>query len=105
GKILLIEDVDEPPYKIDLMLNQLTQAGKLASVKGIAIGDFKLPEHKELPDGPLMDIFTHYFKRLNIPVMSGFKIGHCEPNIAIPLGANAILSTRTKTLSVEPGVS
>src|SRR5699024_8510646 len=33
--ILRIEDVEEPPYKFYLMLNQLTSAGKLNNVKGI----------------------------------------------------------------------
>lgn len=104
-RILFIEDVDEPPYKIDSMLNQLLQSNKLKNVKGIIIGDFKLPKYDEFPERPLEIVFKDYFKRLNIPVMSGFKIGHCEPNIAIPLGTNATMCTKTKTLKVESGVS
>lgn len=103
-KILFIEDVDEQPYKIDGMLNQLTQTRKLNEVNGIVVGDFNLPDYKELPHKSLNEIFTHYFKRLNAPVISGFNIGHCEPNIAIPLGAQAHLSTQTKTLTIEAGV-
>lgn len=103
-KILLLEDVDEPPYKIDSMLNQLINSGKLTTIKGIAIGDFQLPKYNDLPHKPLGKIFRKYFTKLNIPIMSNFKIGHCEPNIAIPLGANAHLSTKTKTLIVEAGV-
>lgn len=36
-KILLIEDVDEKPYRIDRMLNQLKQAGALDHVKGVIL--------------------------------------------------------------------
>jgi muramoyltetrapeptide carboxypeptidase len=33
GKLLFIEDVDEEPYRIDRMLNQLKMAGKLSDVR------------------------------------------------------------------------
>ncbi len=34
GRILLLEDVDETPYRIDRMLNQLKQAGMLDGLQG-----------------------------------------------------------------------
>src|SRR4029453_19217333 len=38
GSILFFEDVDAPPWYVDGMLTQLTQAGKLAGVAGVAVG-------------------------------------------------------------------
>lgn len=49
-------------------------------------------------------MFHHYFASLNIPVMSGFKIGHCTPNIAVPLGVQTIMDTEKKLVIIEPGV-
>ncbi len=44
GKILVIEDIDEEPYRVDCMLNQLRQAGKFDAVAGIIIADFSHAE-------------------------------------------------------------
>ncbi|ASK62095.1 LD-carboxypeptidase [Virgibacillus phasianinus] len=105
GRLLLIEDVGEEPYTIDGMLNQLKLAGKLADAAGILVGDFS---HAE-PTGDkssltLEQVFDHYFSKLSIPVMAGFKIGHCQPHFAIPFGTNATISTYDKLVKIDPGV-
>ena len=40
GAILLVEDVHEPPYRIDRLLQQLRAAGKLARLVGLGTGAF-----------------------------------------------------------------
>lgn len=40
GKMLFLEDVDEPLYRIDRMLHQLAQAGAFKEVKAILLGNF-----------------------------------------------------------------
>ncbi|WP_404455822.1 LD-carboxypeptidase [Virgibacillus necropolis] len=105
GKMLLIEDVDEEPYRVDGMLNQLKQAGKLADAAGILVGDFSNAEpKKEKASLSLEQVFQDYFNNLSIPVMSGFKIGHCQPHLAIPLGTRATMSTYDKIVKIDPGV-
>src|SRR5699024_129993 len=105
GKIIVIEDIGEEPYRVDAMLNQLQLAGKLENLAGVVIGDFALSEPKsEKPSFSLADVFQQYVGSLNCPVMSGFKIGHCNPHCAIPLGVKATLSTRNKTLVIDSGV-
>ena len=42
GAILFFEEVDAPPWYVDGMLTQLGQAGKLAGVAGVAIGDTRV---------------------------------------------------------------
>jgi muramoyltetrapeptide carboxypeptidase len=105
GKILLIEDIYEQPYRIDAMLNQLKQAGKLDKLHGMVVGDFAEAEPKEKPSLTLEEVFEHYLGDLECPVIKGFKIGHCFPHFAVPLGVNAILNTRDKTLTIDPGVA
>ncbi|WP_026907698.1 S66 peptidase family protein [Paucisalibacillus globulus] len=105
GKILLLEDIDEQPYRVDSMLNQLRLAGKLEQAAGIIIGDFANAEPKSEPSLTLDEVFQHYLGGVSVPVMSGFKIGHCFPHFAVPLGVPATLKTIDKTLSIMPGVT
>lgn len=105
GKLLLIEDVGEEPYRVDGLLNQLRMAGKLKDLAGVIIGDFADATPKKEPQSVSLDtVFNHYLGALGIPVVSGFKIGHCEPHFAIPLGVPAKLDADGKTLTVLPGV-
>lgn len=104
GKLLLLEDIGEEPYRIDGMLNQLRLAGKLCGAHGIVLGDFSEVNSKVNPSLTLDEVFTDYFSDFHGPVMSGFKIGHCFPHFSVPLGVWAKLSTIEKRLRIEPGV-
>ncbi len=105
GKLLLLEDIGEEPYRVDAMLNQLKLAGKLHEATGIIVGDFAKAEPiKEKPSLTLEQVFHHYFADLPCPVLSGFKIGHCFPHFCVPLGAAAELSSVNKSLTIEAGV-
>ncbi len=104
GKLLLIEDVGEEPYRVDNLMNQLRLAGKFSDAAGIIIGDFAKAEPKKEISLTLDEVFLHYTADLGKPVVSGFKIGHCEPHFAIPLGADARLDGDQKTLTILPGV-
>lgn len=103
GRILLIEEIDEQPYKVDRMLNQLRLAGKLDEAAGIVVGDFTSITTNKLSLS-LQDVWRHYFRTLSCPVMTGFKIGHEALNIGVPLGTQAMVDTYKKTMIVQPGV-
>nr|WP_289039461.1 LD-carboxypeptidase [uncultured Allobacillus sp.] len=105
GKLLFIEDIDEEPYRIDGYLAQLMHAGKLDDAAGIIVGDFKNAVPTRKPSLSLKAVLEDYFHSLKKPVMKGFQIGHCQPHFAIPLGTWATLSTKNKSLSIEPGVT
>ncbi|CAG9619277.1 S66 peptidase family protein [Sutcliffiella rhizosphaerae] len=105
GKILFLEDIDEQPYKVDRMLNQLKMAGKFEDANGIVIGDF----HNCVPDEgkdslSLEEVISQHVLGAGKPTMKGFKFGHCTPHIAIPHGTHAELNTHNKTLIIQPGV-
>ncbi|GLC89920.1 S66 peptidase family protein [Lysinibacillus piscis] len=101
GKILLIEDIAEPIPRIDVMLQQLKQARKLEQLAGVVIGSFTQIEADE---EALHALMAEYFANLGIPVVAGFQIGHSTPNIAIPLGVDALLDAQQKVLKILPGV-
>lgn len=99
GALLFIEDIDEEPYRIDRMLNQLLQAGKLADAAGILVCDFhNCGPNKRKASFTLEEVLEHYVVQAGRPAMSGFKIGHGSPNIAIPIGAQAVMNTVEKKL-------
>lgn len=103
GKIIVLEDIKEALEHIDGMMNQLRQARKLEQAAGFVIGSFT-----ELGEGEtyeeVLDIMWEYLAPLNKPVLARFQIGHCRPNVAIPLGVEAILDADEKVLRILPGV-
>jgi len=89
GHILVLEDTDEPLYKIDRMMTQMEFAGVLSNVAGVVLGSFT-----NCGDTKKVDmLFEHLFKGRDIPVLSGFPIGHGKSNITIPLGIKATIDT------------
>lgn len=97
GRILLLEDVFEEPYSIDRMLNQLKLGGKLAGAVGIILGDWGNTEPEE-PDSSLTleEVLADCFRDIGKPVLAGYKIGHCKPNLTVPIGARAVIDTCAK---------
>lgn len=104
GKILFLEDVDEAPYQVDGMLNQLALASKFSDAAGIMIGDFAQADPKRTPSLTLEEVLDHYLSRLDCPVLSGFQMGHCSPNIGFPFGVQARMDTERKVVMIAPGV-
>lgn len=88
------------------MLNQLKMAGKLEDAAGILLCDFNncVPGKRKLTL-TLEEIFNDHVAPAGKPTLSGFKIGHCSPNIAIPVGVEARIDTHSKTvIGLEAGV-
>jgi muramoyltetrapeptide carboxypeptidase len=106
GRILLLEDVDEEPYRIDRMLTQLRLAGKLEAAAGVIFGecqdcrprDFQPSFDSTLSTGEVVD---QILGRLRTPVLSGLTIGHTEDQLTIPLGVMAHLDTDKGELLIE----
>jgi len=86
-KLLLLEDIGEPLYKIDRMLTQLKLAGVFEKVKGVLFGDFSKTDegeksYKLTVDEIINDILGEY----KIPVGYGFSASHEEVKSTLPLG-------------------
>ncbi len=95
GAILVLEDVNEAPYRIHRALMQLKLAGKLENLAGVVFGRFSYSCAKnqkahadtmeELFELSLQDIF----KKTQYPILFGFEFGHQGRNIPLPLGCQA----------------
>ncbi len=105
GSILFLEEVSEPPYKIDGMLCQLRLSKVLAGIRGVALGDFyrckPKPGRRELP---LRRVLVDHLEPLGVPVRTGIQAGHARRNLPFPLGARALLDGRRGRLVFEQGL-
>jgi muramoyltetrapeptide carboxypeptidase len=108
GKLFFFEDVDEDPYKMDRMLNQLALAGKLSAASGIIVGRCLNCESsgRMRRSYRLRWVLEDRLAGLGIPVIYGAPIGHETNKITLPLGIRAILETEKPGLTLlEPAVS
>jgi muramoyltetrapeptide carboxypeptidase len=92
GRILLIEEVDEKPYRVDRMLTQLRLALKLQAVAGVGIGQFTGLDAEE--EAVLAAVFQDRLGDLGKPVVAGLPFGHSDPAACVPMGALARLEAR-----------
>ncbi len=104
GKVLLLEDHEEHPYRLDRMLTHLQQANKLQSLAGLLVGEFRNCEPTE-GSYTAKDILQEILEKLDVPIIANFPAGHGKDNWAIPLGAKVKLDADSRTISfTDPAV-
>lgn len=101
GSILFWEDVNEPLYRIDRMLNQLALSGSLSDISGMVIGKLELTG-EGTGDPDLRSVVQEIADRPDWPVAWGCPSGHCRPNMTLPLGMNARLDPHRNELELGP---
>lgn len=101
GKILFLEDVNEPPYRIDRMLTHLKLAGKFARAKGILFGE--MPGcHPEPDEGfTLEDVILDVLKDVKVPILFNFPVGHGRDHITLPLGVKTLVDGARGSVVIE----
>ena len=99
GIILFIEDINEPLYRIDRLLTHLRLAGKLSRLRGVLVGDVAGVERDALAR-----LLKQTFAPFAIPVLAGWRSGHCDPNLSLPMGALVTLDAGGKSLVLEQDV-
>lgn len=80
NKILIIEDVNEPVYKIDRMLEQLRLTGVLKNIAALVFGEFTAPENST---EALTKLFERFAALLDRPCYKNFAFGHKFPMCAV----------------------
>lgn len=102
--ILFLEDVNEPPYRIDRMLQQMTDAGKFNQIRGVVFGEMLNCDDPKHPRWTTRKVLEDFFGRFRGPVVLGLSSGHTRnPFITLPIGAHAVLDTRTKPILTIEG--
>lgn len=101
--VLAIEDINEQDYRIDRMLTQWRSSGAFKSVVGIALGRFCWENDwsDNVPYSAEMTLRNRLLD-LEIPVVAGLEFGHGDgDNLALPVGAEAVLDGDRGTLSLR----
>lgn len=92
GAILFLEEVGEPPYRVDRLFAQLHLAGVLERLGGLVLGAFTGAEPlPNRPSLPLEAVLAHYTAGLPFPVAEGLVYGHFPRKSTLPVGVRARL--------------
>jgi len=106
GAILVLEDIDEPVYRVDRMMRQLLLAGLLDGVRGIVFGMCtNCPEAADDGARGLDDVIGEIAALLEVPTIIGAPVGHIDDQWTLPLGAPASLDADRRTLAVHPSLT
>lgn len=102
GRILFVEEVNEPLYRVDRAVRQLMLAGVFRRVAGVVLGSFTGMKPAERRG--VAPLFLEALGDRRVPVVAGFPAGHGRPNRAIPFGVPAMLDADAGTLVFDPCV-
>ncbi|ADO48257.1 muramoyltetrapeptide carboxypeptidase [[Enterobacter] lignolyticus] len=108
--ILVLEDINEHPFRVERMLLQLHYAGILERQNAIVLGSFSGAEPNDYDAGYTLQSMIDYLRsRLATPIISGLDFGHEQRTVTLPLGAQATLihneKSATLTVSGHPVLS
>lgn len=92
GAILVIEEINEAPYRVDRMLLQLALQQDATMIEGVAFGDISIDD---------MSVIENFAKSMRKPVVIGFPVGHGKINRPVPLGVVATMDADSGILRVE----
>ncbi|WP_018656521.1 S66 peptidase family protein [Actinomadura flavalba] len=99
GHIVFLEDVTEPPYRLDRMLVQLIGSGYLEGAAGLVLGSWT-----DCGDpAEIAAVTAARLGPLGVPVLAGVPAGHGPRQHTLELGAPARLDATALTLDVLPG--
>lgn len=87
GKVLFLEEISEPSYRVDRMLTQLSLKRDFKDLHGILFGAFtdcsvSPVDSMDLPVGKLIERFV---SRLEVPCINGVPTGHLNDFLVLPL--------------------
>ena len=97
--VLFLEDVNEHPYRVERMLEQLRHAGVLGRQKAIVLGQFtgfkKVPHDRGFS---LPGVVDRLRSLLKVPVLTGLPFGHVPTKVLLPFGAHVELAADSRDI-------
>ena len=106
GRILLLEDVNERPYRLDRLLWQCEQAGVFRTLRGLVLGEFPRCFRDDGERESFLGRWRQRLAGLRIPVLFGLPFGHAACAQIVPLGVDAEIEAEGEygTLRCDSGV-
>ncbi len=104
GKVVMLEDTNEPLYRLDRMLTQLALSGKLQGLAGLVLGEFD-QGGDSLVNLRLQEALWLRVLELagpGFPIWGGFPMGHLQRNWPLPLGMEVVMDSSAGCLRLMP---
>jgi muramoyltetrapeptide carboxypeptidase len=92
GKVLFLEEVGEPPYRLDRLLTHLRSSASFGKVKALISGKL----HACRPSHECASRWSELLIEAappGVPVVRGLPFGHGARNMAFPIGATVEIDT------------
>lgn len=102
-RLLFLEDVNEPLFRLDRKLTHLGLSGSLAKVRGMVLGHFShgQPEATKAAEcREWEELARRGTQEFSWPVACDLASGHDTPNLTLPLGLRAQLTNGASRLRV-----
>lgn len=104
GRVLMLEEIAEPPYRIDRMMTQLRLSGMLDGVRGVLIGGLTDcgPAGSAPSSRAAARVVASFFTGQRVPVVAGLRFGHVNRKVSVPIGFRAQLDTKSGRIVFLP---
>lgn len=100
--ILVIEDINESPFRIERMLLQLHYAGILSQQKAVITGSFTHGEPTAYDAGyQLSTVWEYLEQKTGVPFINQLAFGHDADTVTLPIGAQATLIAQQKQRQLQ----
>lgn len=96
--ILFLEEVSEPPYRLDRLLTHLRGSASFGGVKALIGGSLHACRPRSECAARWRELLLESVPE-GIPVIQGMPFGHAAKNLAFPVGASVEIDTRRGAVS------
>lgn len=101
GKIIFIEEIDEPLTKIEKWGFHLRNSGKFKECAGVLLGQFTNVNNEYCTEYDYLMNFVDILDGYDIPVMYNLQSGHGLKNMTFPLGCMCEIDTAAKSIKFK----
>ncbi|TNE87394.1 MAG: LD-carboxypeptidase [Deltaproteobacteria bacterium] len=99
GRIVLLEEIGELPYRVERCVQQLISAGVFDGAAAIALGEFVGCRPPADATWTLDDGLRELLLPLGVPILTGLPVGHGPTNHSFVWGRDALLDGDTLRFS------
>ncbi|MBN9412831.1 MAG: LD-carboxypeptidase [Candidatus Paracaedimonas acanthamoebae] len=99
NKFLLLEDVNEKPYRIAEYLEHFKQARILKDLKALLLADFTYDHPEQDQSALLQEVFKKFATEVQFPIFRMTGVGHGSISRPFKIGGTAILNGQEQKLT------
>lgn len=100
-RILFIEDIAEPIYKVERILYNLRLSGVLQRLKGLIVGQFTQYDEPDSAGETMYGMIKDMTASYTYPIAFDFPIGHVDRNYPLIIGVNTTLTVNKESISLS----